>query len=222
MRRALFSAAIAGVLISGSFATRAIAQDDPNPEDPQQVADVAEDEAEHETEHHHMSFVDVIAYDNYAFWGAVVNFLLFALFVVTLAEKPLASFLATRRNEVREGLAEAKRLKDQAEATRLEYETRLKNLDVELAQVKDEMIKAGEAERDRIVAEAETKAHRMRKDAEFVIDQQIKQLRIDLAREAAEASVEAARTLLLEATMPSDQQRLAQDYLARLGKTRPS
>ena len=39
-----------------------------------------------------------------------------------------------------------------------------------------EMIKAGEAERDRIVAQAEEKAARMRKDTNFLIEQQIKQL----------------------------------------------
>ena len=46
--------------------------------------------------------------------------------------------------------------------------------------------------RDRIVAEAEARATRMRDDTRFVIEQQMKQLRADLTREAIEAAVNAA------------------------------
>ena len=78
------------------------------------------------------------------------------------------------------------------------------------------MVKAGEAERDRIVAQAEEKAARLRKDANFLIDQQIKQLRKDLTQQAANAAVVAAQELLQERTTETDQDRLAEAYLTRL------
>jgi F-type H+-transporting ATPase subunit b len=93
---------------------------------------------------------------------------------------------------------------------------RLEKLDQEMVRLRAEMVKAGEAERDRIVAQAEEKAARMRKDTQFLIEQQMKQLRKDLTREAASAAVLAAQELLQEKTTADDQDRLAEAYLDRL------
>ena len=80
------------------------------------------------------------------------------------------------------------------------------------------MVKAGEAERDRIVAEAEKKASRLRKDAEFLIAQRFKLLREELSREAVESAVAAAEAVLRDKANPTDQTRLADAYLARLNE----
>jgi F-type H+-transporting ATPase subunit b len=87
-----------------------------------------------------------------------------------------------------------------------------------MAQIRHDMVKAGEAERDRIVAQAEEKAARMRKDTSFLIEQQIKQLRKELTQQAANAAVLAAQELLQEKTTASDQDQLAEAYLNRLGE----
>ena len=83
-------------------------------------------------------------------------------------------------------------------------------------QIRHDMAKAGEAERDRIVEQAEEKAARMRKDTSFLIEQQIKQLRKDLMQQASNAAVIAARDLLQDRTSDADQDRLAEAYLDRL------
>jgi F-type H+-transporting ATPase subunit b len=85
-----------------------------------------------------------------------------------------------------------------------------------MVEIRGDMIKAGEAERDRIVEQAEEKASRIRKDASFLIDQQIKQLRNDLTQQAANAAVLAAKELLQQRTTDTDQDRLAEAYLERL------
>lgn len=143
----------------------------------------------------------------------VVNFLIWLAIIVWLMRKPMTEFLKNRRHAVEEGLEEAKRLKLAAETKYADYSERLEHLDEELAKLRSEMINAGEAERDRIVADAESRAARMRKDAQFVIDQRVKQLRVDLTREAIEAAVAAAETVLTAQVAGSDQQRLADGYL---------
>ena len=124
--------------------------------------------------------------------------------------------LAARREEVEKELAEAQRLRAEAEARRQQTASRLERLDEEMAQIRSDMIKAGEAERDRIVAQAEEKAARMRKDASFLIEQQMKQLRRELTQEAASAAVAAAQELLVAQTTETDQEKLAEGYLSRL------
>ena len=147
-------------------------------------------------------------------WPAMIlNFLLWAGIVGFLLKKPLTTYLHNRRVAVVEGLEESRRIKAEAEAKHAEYTERLAHLDEELAKLRQEMIQAGEAERDRIIAEAESRAARMRRDAQFVVDQQMKQLKKDLTREAIEAAVKAAEEVLTAQTGAADQERLAKAYL---------
>jgi F-type H+-transporting ATPase subunit b len=150
------------------------------------------------------------------FLGAVVNFLVLVGLFVYFGRKPIGNFLAGRRKAVEEGLADAKRLTEAAEAKYKEYSERLEQLDRELENIRAEMVKAGEAERDRIVAEAEAKAARLRRETDFLIEQQMKQLRVDLTKETVEAAVSAAESVLREHTNAADQERLAKSYLERL------
>lgn len=162
---------------------------------------------EHEEAHH---------FDRLSYFAAVINFLLLLLLLVKMAGKPTAEFLKNRRASIETEITEAAKMKAAAEAKQREYADRLAKLDSEIDALKAEMVKAGEAERDRIIAEAKAKAERTRKDAEFVIDQQLKQLRIDLTKESVAAAVAAANKLLAEKTTAADQERIARDYLARI------
>jgi len=152
------------------------------------------------------------------FWAAIVNFLLLVAVIYLLARKPLAGFLTNRRRGIEEGLEEAQRMHEEAEKKYDEYSRRLEKLDEEMERIREEMIKAGEAERDRIVSDAEASAARMRRETEFLIEQQMKQLRVDMTREAVEAAIAAAEGVLRDQTSGSDQQRLAEEYLERLAE----
>jgi F0F1-type ATP synthase membrane subunit b/b' len=66
------------------------------------------------------------------------------------------------------------------------------------------------------VAEAEAKAARMRREAEFLAIQELKEVRQGLLRDTVEAAVKAAEELLTKRVTPADQERLADDYLADL------
>ena len=150
--------------------------------------------------------------------ASIVNFLLLLAILYYLGRRPMGEYLKSRRFAVEQGLEEAKRMKSEAEAKHRQFSDRLAQLDDEMAAMRKEMAKAGELERDRIVAEAEAKASRIRKDTEFLIEQQLKQLRIDLTREAVEAAIGAASAALMKTTTDADQERVGRDYLAQLGE----
>jgi F-type H+-transporting ATPase subunit b len=178
--------------------------------------EVAEHEAGHDSDdgHAELTFKGLMASPD--FQGTLVNFGALVLLIAWVIRKKGNPALAERRKQVEAELEEAQRLRAEAEKRHMETATRLEKLDEEMVQIRADMVKAGEAERDRIVAQAEEKAARMRKDAGFLIEQQIKQLRKDLAREAASAAVLAAQDLLQKDTTDSDQDRLAEAYLERL------
>ncbi len=152
------------------------------------------------------------------FWGAVVNFTLLALLFFKFGLPKINAGLAAKREEIQAQLEEAKRLKEEAEAKHAEYEKKLAGLDAELERVEKEMRETGEAERDRIIAEAEQKAHRMRQEAEFLIAQRVKQLESTLTREAVDAAIQAAEEALTKNTNAEDQTRLAQAYLTAIAE----
>ena len=179
-----------------------------------EVAEEAIGHDAHDDGHGELTFSSLIK--NRDFQGTVINFLVLVGLIVWVIRKKGNPALAARRAEVEAELAEAQRLRAEAEKRHAETAMRLEKLDEEMVQIRGEMIKAGEAERDRIVEQAEEKAARLRKDTSFLIEQQIKQLRKELTQEAASAAVVAAQELLQERTTDADQDQLAEAYLNRL------
>lgn len=173
----------------------------------------------HEAAHPPASLSCARVFSSPELWGSMFNFFLLAMLLVYAVRTKVNPTLADKRKEMEAALKEAQKLKQEAEAKHAEYQSRLERLDQELASIRADMVKAGEAERDRIVSDAEQTAARIRKDTRFLIDQQMKQLRKDLREEAITAAIDSAQSLLTKSAGPSDQQRLADSYLARLVET---
>jgi F-type H+-transporting ATPase subunit b len=144
---------------------------------------------------------------NFAIWAAILYFGL---------RRPLSEFLQQRRALVVEGIEEAARVKAEAERKHKEYDERIKNMDAELERLRDELRKSGFEERDRIVADAAKRGEKMRAEAQFLIEQQLKQLREDLTKEAIDAAIRTAEGILRQGTSAADQERLANEYLGTL------
>jgi len=145
--------------------------------------------------------------------------LLFALYY-KFGKKPIVSGLQERHDTIAKELAEASRIKDEAEARAAEYQSKLERLEDELQIIKADIIKAGEADRARIVKEAEEKAERMKKDAQFLLDQELKQLRNDMIAFTAEAAVAAAESVLRAKVTSADHDRLNDEFLKEIATAR--
>ncbi|MBX3249314.1 MAG: ATP synthase F0 subunit B [Myxococcales bacterium] len=174
---------------------------------------------DHDHAHHghgHVSLGAIFADGN--FLASLVSFGLLLALAVFFLRRPIRNALEKRKAELESAVAEANRVREEAEQKKAELEARLAKLDEELAEIRTEIQNAAEAERDRIVQEAEAKAAIVRKDTKFQIEQRMKQLREDLTREAVDAAIRAAERLLAEKTTPADQQRLAEAYLEELVK----
>jgi F-type H+-transporting ATPase subunit b len=148
------------------------------------------------------------------------NTAVLVLILYFLGRKPLASFLQARSDSVREGLSEAKKLLEEANETLADYSARLERMDEEMVKLREEFIANGEAERDRLVAEAGASSDRMRRDAKTRLEQEFAQLREELRVETVEKAVAAATAALKASVEEADQRRLADEYLARVGQER--
>jgi F-type H+-transporting ATPase subunit b len=150
----------------------------------------------------------------------LINFAVLAAAYYLLGKKGVTDGLQSRRDHIAKDIEEAQRMKHEAEERAKVYQEKLATLESEMRTARDSLLRAGEAEQERIVKEAEAKAERMRKDAEFLVEQELKQIRGDLLREAVEAAVRTAEDLLKARITPADHDRLAEDYLADLARSK--
>jgi F-type H+-transporting ATPase subunit b len=151
----------------------------------------------------------------------LINFGLLAFLYYHFGKKPVAAALKKHRDSIAKEIEEAQRMKHEAEERAKTYQVKLRDLEIELGRTKLALEEAGKGDRDRILKEAEEKAARMRKDAAFLLEQETKQMRLDLRREAVLAAVSAAEELLRKRVNQGDQERLAEEFLTRLDEMAP-
>jgi F-type H+-transporting ATPase subunit b len=152
---------------------------------------------------------------------ALLNFLVLAGIYWYFGKGPVSRGLQARHDEVAREIAEAQRMKEEAQERARTYQAKLANLETELAETKKALVDAGKTERERIVKEAEEKADRIARDATQRIEQEMKQIRDDLRRETVEIAIAAAEELLQKRMTDDDQSRLADEYLTELVSKTP-
>ncbi|WP_437590084.1 F0F1 ATP synthase subunit B family protein [Sorangium sp. So ce1000] len=147
------------------------------------------------------------------FLASVLNFGLLAFIVVRFGRKPIAEALKKRKQTITQELDNASRLKQEAEQRLEEYEDKLTRLEETLAELKAEHAAQAEVEKAHVLAEAEQRRVRMRRDAEFRAEQELKAARAMLLQEAVQNAVAAAEELLRQRIGQQDLDRVNEEYL---------
>ncbi|MCU0683073.1 MAG: ATP synthase F0 subunit B [Polyangiaceae bacterium] len=143
----------------------------------------------------------------------VINFGLLLLAGVSFGRKPLSEGLAKRRETLMREMDEAARLKREAESRLQTYKKRLDKVGDEIERIKTDYAAQAKRDHERIMREAQEKGERMRRDAEFLLQQERKAAVGRLTENTADEAVRRAEVLLRAGVSDADQQRLADDYL---------
>jgi F-type H+-transporting ATPase subunit b len=165
-----------------------------------------------EAEHHAPSINDI--------WFPLGNFLIFAFIIVRFAFPLVRDFLQTRREEVLTTLKEASAKKQQAEALVQDYQRRLARLDQEVQSIQTELRVEAEREGTKLLGEAQTLAAKIKDDARFLADQEVRMARQRIREEMASQAVTAARELVQRRLSSADQVRLVDDFIQSIGQVR--
>jgi F-type H+-transporting ATPase subunit b len=118
------------------------------------------------------------------FLANILNFGVLAFLLYRFGRKPLAEALAKRKQAIMSEIDKATELNQQAEARLKEYQNKLKRLEETLAALKAEHVAQAEIERKNLLIELEERRARMRRDAEFRVEQELKAARVELLQEA--------------------------------------
>ena len=165
-----------------------------------------------EAEHHAPSINDI--------WFPLANFLIYAFILVKFAFPLVRDFLRSRRYEVVSTISQASAKKQAAEALVNEYRAKLAGLETEVQSILASLRQEGERERNRVVSEAQATAVKIKEDASFLAEQEVKMARQKLREEMAELAAATARQLVERNLSSADQTRLADDFIQTIGQTR--
>lgn len=147
----------------------------------------------------------------------------FVLLLALLAWKggPIARKTAQdRHDQIKDALDEAAKLREQAQSKLSELESKLKSADDEIKAMVDGIRKDAEADKARILENAERLSAQMKRDAETRIAAEIEAARAALTREVTDAATSATEKLLRDKLMPGDQSKLVTSFISDLGSSK--
>jgi F-type H+-transporting ATPase subunit b len=150
----------------------------------------------------------------------MLNFLIFAFILVWKAGPAVSSGLERRHNEIRDALAEAARLREQARAKLEEYRRKVANADREIATIVDDIKGAAESERERVMAQAQEQAEGIRRDTRERIEAELVRARAQIEREVVARAVEVATELLRKNASNEDHNALLTNFVRELESTK--
>lgn len=146
----------------------------------------------------------------------IINFIILAAGVYLVWTKAIKGLLEKRGEDIKKALDEARLAKEEADKKADEYRQKLNILDKRVSEIHEELRLEGEAEKKRMIAEAETASVRVKEQAKLAAEQEIKKARLELRKEVAELAVGMAQEILKKELSPADQERLVKGYLNNL------
>jgi F-type H+-transporting ATPase subunit b len=150
-----------------------------------------------------------------AIWTLAI-FLLVVFVLGKFAWGPLLSMLQEREQFIHKSLADAKREREEAEATLREYGVRLQAARAEANGILDEARKDAERLREELRARARTEADTMIQNAERQIGLQTQRALQEIRREAVDLSVAIASKIIQKNLTKEDNERLIAEALKQV------
>ncbi|MCF6266404.1 MAG: F0F1 ATP synthase subunit B [Desulfuromusa sp.] len=148
----------------------------------------------------------------------VLNFAIVVAILAYFLTKPIKKVFAGRREEIEKNLAEAKKIKEEAEAKFAEYDRKLAQATEEISEISAAIRREGEAEKQKIIENAKAMAIKIEQDAEKAAEMEVAKARTLLQREAVQLAVGVAEELLKKNFTKEDDARLIDEYMQKVGE----
>ena len=147
----------------------------------------------------------------------VLNFAVLVLILVKFLAKPIANGLRARQQSIKDQFADLEERKAEADRAYRTYEEKLGAIDQEIQEIIQAAVAQGEAERERIINEANRAAEDIKRQAEMAIQHELAEAKLKLREEVANQAVAMAEELIRKNLQETDQVKLIEDYLAKVG-----
>ncbi|MBU0485434.1 MAG: ATP synthase F0 subunit B [Proteobacteria bacterium] len=146
-----------------------------------------------------------------------MNFIGLVIILVFFLKKPIGNSLSSRRQAIREKFEDLDAQKAGAEQLYKEYEAKLAKIDDEIKSIIEAAVKQGEVEKQRIIADAERAAGDIKRQSEMAIQYELSEAKYRLRSDIAEQAAAMAEQMIKKNLQEADQNKLVEDYLAKVG-----
>ena len=150
----------------------------------------------------------------------LINFVLYAGIIVFFVFPLVRDFLRSRRDQILTAVNDAAAHEQRAEALLEEYKVRLAKLDEESKSIQEELRLDGEREKARLLSEAEVLATKIKTDAQFLAEQEMKMAKQQVREDMAEAARAAAVELVQRNLSGADRTRLMDESIQEIRQVR--
>jgi len=155
-------------------------------------------------------------WDMFQLVSQYVNFVILFGGIALLVRKPLQTFLEMRRENMAGQLRIAQERQAEAERKLAEYASKLDRLEEEIGRVVKSFEAQGEADRQRMVIDADRAVERLVREADFTIRQESIKATKEIREAGVEATLAIAEKLIAERITDSDRRRLADEYVSQV------
>jgi F-type H+-transporting ATPase subunit b len=146
----------------------------------------------------------------------VLNFSILVVVLVKFLKKPITDALVGRREAIQASFDELERRRMEAESQYAAYQKRMAEMEAEADRILKSFIEQGQAEKQKIIAQAKESAERVKMQAELYIQQEVARAKLQLQREIGELAVKMAGEIIQSNITDEDHNRLINEYLERV------
>jgi F-type H+-transporting ATPase subunit b len=147
----------------------------------------------------------------------VLNFAVLLVVLIKVLSKPIANGLRARQQSIKEQFADLEERKAEADKAYQTFEEKLAAIDSEVNDIIQSAVAQGEAEKERVIEEANRAAADIKRQAEMAIQHELTEAKLRLREEVASQAVVMAEELIRKNLQETDQVQLIEDYLAKVG-----
>ena len=146
-----------------------------------------------------------------------LNFMCLLFILVKFLAKPIANALGSRRMAIKSQFEEFEAQKSEADKAYKEFEQQLSRIDQEVKGIIDNAVAQGEAEKERIIADANRAAEDIKRQAEMSIQHELAEAKMRLREDVANQAVAMAEEIIGKNLQQADHGKLIEDYLEKVG-----
>ncbi len=147
----------------------------------------------------------------------ILNFAVLLGVLIWLLSKPIANGLRARQQSIKDNFDDLEERKAEADSAYQAYEGKLASIDQEISEIIQSAVAQGEADKERIISEANRAAEDIKKQAEMAIQHELAEAKLQLREEVANQAVVLAEELIKKNLQDADQVKLIEEFLAKVG-----
>ena len=146
-----------------------------------------------------------------------LNFAVLLIVLIKVLAKPVANGLRARQQSIKEEFIDLEERKVEADSAYQTYEEKLASIEQEISDIIQSAVAQGEAEKERIISDANRAAEDIKRQAEMAIQHELAEAKLKLREEVANQAVILAEELIRKNLRDADQVKLIEDSLAKVG-----